>query len=71
MDYTDNTSQLAKYEALAKDMTGETLHYALEDVKATLPLWNHTPMSHPYHAKLWAEFDAYTVETHKRKNLSR
>lgn len=59
-------SQLAKYEARAKDMSDRALRYALTDVIATLALWDHTPTSHPYHAKLLAEYDAYSVEWNRR-----
>ena len=49
---------------------GELLH-ALRDIKSTLAIWRNRPLSDPYVAKLYAEFDAYSVETYKRQRYSR
>ena len=65
---TRSVSRLAHYTALAAGMDIGTLIYSLADVVATLKLYRDAdPVTHPYAAKLWAEFDAYTVEIQKRR----
>ena len=62
---------LDHYEKRAKGLTiGELLH-ALRDIKSTLAIWRDRPLSDPYVAKLYAEFDAYHAETYKRQRYSR
>ena len=62
---------LDHYEKRAKGLTiGELLH-ALRDIKSTLEIWRDRPLSDPYVAKLYAEFDAYSVETYKRQRYGR
>ncbi len=61
-------SLLAKYTARAAEMEIGALIYSLADVVATLKLYRDAdPVTHEYAAKLWAEFDAYTVEIQKRR----
>lgn len=62
---------LAHYTERAKDMGDVALHFALIDVRDTMRLWKHEEPSHPYVAKLLAEFDAYTVEINNRRNKRR
>ncbi len=52
--------------ARAKDMTTAELEYALKDIKATLELYPDADPTAGYPAKLWAEWDAYIVEHHRR-----
>jgi hypothetical protein len=59
---------LAKYEERAKTMADATLFYALRDVMDTLAVLHDVPMSDPYIQKLYAEFDAYSVEMYKRRH---
>lgn len=59
-------SELARYEEKAKTLSTVALRYSLDDVKATLALWKDEPMENPYVRKLYAEFDAYTVELYRR-----
>jgi hypothetical protein len=60
-------SQLAKYEGIASTMSNAALRYSIEDIKAT---WKANPIfadaQTEYGAKLWAEWDAYTVELYRR-----
>lgn len=58
---------LAHYTERAKDMGDVALHFALSDVRATLRLWKQEEPSHPYVAKLLAEFDAYTAVINDRR----
>jgi hypothetical protein len=59
------------YEKRAKLMPiGELLH-ALRDIKSTLAIWRDRPLSDPYIAKLYAEFDAYSTETYRRQRNGR
>lgn len=64
---TDTGSLLARYTARAADMTTGALVGALADVVATLKLYREADPTVGYAAKLWAEFDAYTVELQKRR----
>jgi hypothetical protein len=58
---------LSFYEKRAKLLpTGQLLH-ALRDIQATLAIWQNRPLSDPYIAKLYAEYDAYSVERYKRQ----
>ena len=50
--------------------TGQLLH-ALRDIQATMAIWHARPLSDPYIAKLYAEFDAYSVERYKRQRNGR
>jgi hypothetical protein len=59
------------YEKRAKLIpTGQLLH-ALRDIQATLAIWRDRPLSDPYIAKLYAEFDAYSVEKYRRQKSAR
>jgi hypothetical protein len=58
---------LAHYTARARALSIAELTYALRDLKATLQIHRDRPLSDPYVAKLYAEFDAYSVEVHKRQ----
>ena len=44
-----------------------SLLYAIKDVTETLQAFRDRETSDPYVAKLYAEFDAYTVEVYKRR----
>ena len=60
-------SLLEKYTEQAKHMTNLELTFAIGDIKncwKNNPEWEET--DHPYGAKLWAEWDAYTVELQNR-----
>ena len=59
--------QLARYTERAKTMTDAALIYAVRDVSETLNLYRDVEPTHDYAAKLWAEFDAYTVELNRRR----
>ena len=50
--------------------TGQLLH-ALRDIQATMAIWRDKPLSDPYMVKLYAEFDAYSVERYKRQRNGR
>lgn len=63
------TNQLAHYEARAIEMTDADLLYAIRDVRETLDLWRDQ-IETDYTRKLWAEWDAYTVEINKRRRLA-
>jgi hypothetical protein len=58
---------LAHYTARARALSIAELTYALRDLKATLQIHRDRPLNDPYVAKLYAEFDAYSVEVHKRQ----
>jgi hypothetical protein len=62
---------LSFYEKRAKYMTSAQLNHALRDISATMAILRHKPLSDPYMVKLYAEFDAYTVELHKRQRDGR
>lgn len=55
---------LKHYTEQAKDMTTHALRFAVKDITETLKLWRD--VQNEYTAKLYAEFDAYTVELCKR-----
>lgn len=60
------------YARLAKKMSDIQLGYALNDVSLTLSIWDRSPEANQsYLNKLYAEFDAYTVEYYRRVNKSR
>jgi hypothetical protein len=62
-------SLLAKYEAAAKFKSDDELRFIIRDIKecwAANVDWQKT--DHPYGEKLWAEWDAVTVELQKRLN---
>jgi hypothetical protein len=62
---------LSFYEKRAKLMpTGQLLH-ALRDIQATMAIWRDKPLSDPYMVKLYAEYDACTVELYKRQRNGR
>lgn len=61
------TSLLALYEAIAKTRTVAELTWAIGDIKECLDIWKDRPLTDPYVTKLYAEFDAFTVERHKRR----
>jgi hypothetical protein len=60
-------SQLERYTELAKAKSTSALAYAIQDIKNA---WEANPdfqeVGDPYADKLWAEFDAYTVEMQRR-----
>jgi len=66
---------LAYYEARAKKMSEAELSYAIKDVKSAMKAKEthsagsdvEAAMKDPYMKKLYAEYDAYTVELHKRQ----
>lgn len=60
-------SLLAHYTARAKGLSTASLLYAIRDVSETLQIHRDRPIDDPYVAKLYAEFDAYTVELQKRR----
>lgn len=64
-------SQLAKYEEFAKRKTTEALEYAISDIKWA---WECNPDFEAgvteYSKKLWAEWDAYTVELQRRRQAA-
>ena len=60
-------SLLAKYTERAADMETGALIYAAADVVDTLKLYREADPTVGYAAKLWAEFDAYTVELYNRR----
>lgn len=55
---------LAKYTERAKKMTAAELDYALRDITMTIKLHEYGT---DYSNKLYAEFDAYTVEVSRRR----
>lgn len=55
---------LAKYTERAKKMTAAELDYALRDITMTIKLHEYGT---EYSNKLYAEFDAYTVEVSQRR----
>ena len=57
---------LAYYEAKAKAMPVAEIRHALIDVQVTISAFKERPLSDPYVAKLWAEFDAYSNILRKR-----
>jgi hypothetical protein len=57
------------YTERAKSRTQNELAFAIQDVKATLAIHRERDMRDPYVAKLWAEFDAMTVELNRRRRL--
>lgn len=61
------TSLLVKYTEKAKGMSDAALVYSIRDVVDTMAFHRMKPTDDPYMAKLLAEFDAYTVEQHKRQ----
>lgn len=64
-------SLLAKYERRARYMDDAALLYSLADIDKTLPLYRDTDPTQGYHAKLWAERDAYSVELMWRRKGKR
>jgi hypothetical protein len=64
-------SLLATYEEQATTMTACQLEYAIKDIRkawAANPDFEDTEGPNAgYARKLWAEFDAYTVELQKRR----
>ena len=61
---------LAHYEAIAKLKPMNELTYAAKDIAETLAIYRESDQRDPYTAKLWAEFDAYTVEMQRRRRLA-
>lgn len=61
------SSLLAKYEAKAKTMTDYELIYAIGDIKDTSAYNDADQYDTDYGRKIWAEYDAYTVELHRRR----
>jgi hypothetical protein len=62
---------LSFYEKRAKYMPSEKLLHALRDIQETMAIYRDRPLSDPYMVKLYAEFDAYKVELHKRQRDGR
>jgi len=60
-------SLLARYERIAKTMPIAQLFYAIYDIKEAMKANKEKPLNDPYVQKLFAEFDAYTVEIQKRR----
>ena len=60
---------LAEYTARAKKLSVAELAGALRDIKETIVLHRDRPLNDPYVAKLYAEFDAYSVELAKRRRV--
>ena len=58
---------LAHYTAIAKNLSVAELARALRDIKETIVIHRDRPLNDPYVAKLYAEFDAYSVEIYKRR----
>jgi hypothetical protein len=58
---------LAYYTTRAKHLDTASLLYAIRDISEALQCHRDKPTSDPYVAKLYAEFDAYTVEAAKRR----
>jgi hypothetical protein len=58
---------LSFYEKRAKQLSTNQLLYALRDIRETMTIWRDKPLSDPYMVKLYAEFDAYSVERYKRQ----
>lgn len=61
-------SLLAKYTEQARHKTNAELSFAIQDIKNCWKAnseWQET--DHPYGAKLWAEWDTYTVELQQRR----
>ena len=64
-----NQSKLAHYERVAKTQSIDALRYIISEIKecwAANADWQKT--DHPYGEKLWAEWDAVTVELYRRTN---
>lgn len=59
---------LQRFTAKARKMSDGELVYALGDINKTLPLYRDTDPNWGYHAKLLAEWDAYSVEVYNRRN---
>ena len=59
------------YEKRAKLLTLPELSHALRDIQSTLAIWRDRPLSDPYIAKLYNEFDAYSTETYRRQRNGR
>lgn len=58
---------LIYYTKHAKRLDYDALVYGLADIKATIAIWrNDKPMTDPYMQKLYAEYDAFLIEIHKR-----
>tara|TARA_R110000787_G_scaffold208488_1_gene318408 strand:- start:148 stop:348 length:201 start_codon:yes stop_codon:yes gene_type:complete len=61
-------SLLGKYTAIAETMSSAALLYAIGDIKSA---WRANPEFEAgvsdYSKKLWAEWDAYTVEMQHRR----
>lgn len=62
-------SSLKYYTERAETMPSDVLRFHIQDIKNA---WDANSEwcepSHPYGAKLWAEWDAYVVELNKRGN---
>jgi hypothetical protein len=58
---------LSAYEARARQLSLADLRFAISDIQATMRCWPDRDPCEPYMAKLYAEFDAYTVEVAKRE----
>ncbi len=61
-------SLLAKYTDHATRMTSAALIGALADIRSTLDLYRDVDPAIGYAAKLFAEFEEYTVELFNRRN---
>ena len=60
-------SYLVHYTARALEMTTGELIYALADVATTLKYYKDSDPCEGYAEKLWAEWDAYSVELYNRR----
>jgi hypothetical protein len=60
-------THLQRFTERAERLSLAELHWALSDVTKTLHAFRERPLSDPYIDKLYAEFDAYSVEIVKRR----
>jgi hypothetical protein len=47
---------------MASDRTLADIEWALRDIQDTLILYRDEPLDHPYHAKLWRDWDEKIAE---------
>jgi hypothetical protein len=47
---------------MASNRTLAEIEWALRDIQDTLILYRDEPLDHPYHAKLWREWDEKIAE---------
>lgn len=54
------------FTSKARRASDEEIHYALQDIGSTLKIYADAPADHPYARQLYAEWDAYLDERHRR-----